>query len=134
MNLHLPLPSAIRHHFRALGTRISPLFFSLHNQAVNILLLLPVVAFLALFVYNHRQSAQIKTDLEYERVVWPQYFGFPDWYGRPETPSGTEDADSEEGSLRGAVETPWNPGESFKDITHGQPRRILGLVREWICG
>jgi hypothetical protein len=135
MNLHLPPPSAIRHHLRALGTRISPFIFSLPNQIVNILLLLPVLVFLGLYLYNLRQSSHIRTDLEYEKVVWPQYFGFPDWYGKPEAPIpiAAEDAEGEEGLLRLAMETPWHPGESDKDRTHGRPKRILGLIREYAC-
>jgi hypothetical protein len=133
MNLHLPPPSAIRHHLRALGTRISPFIFSLPNQIGNILLLLPVLVFLGLYLYNLRQSTHIRTDLEYEKVVWPQYFGFPDWYGKPEAPFAAGDAEGEEGLLRLATETPWHSGESFNVGKLAQPRRILGVIREYAC-
>jgi hypothetical protein len=133
MNLHLPPPSAIRHHLRALGTRISPFIFSLPNQIVNILLLLPVLVFLGLYLYNLRQSSHIRTDLEYEKVVWPQYFGFPDWYGKPEAPFAAGDEEREKKVLVLSTETPWNPGESLNVGKLVRPRGILGLIREYAC-
>ena len=130
MSSHLLAPSAIRHHLRALGTRISPFFVSLPNQVVNILLVLPALVFLVLYIYNERQSAHVKTALEFEKVVWPQYFGFPDWYGRPQAPPVSEEAVSPDASSLQAIETPWNPEESRKAVTHEHPRRILCLIRE----
>ena len=133
MSLHLLGPSAIRHHLRALGTRISPFHVSLPNQTVNILLTLPILVFLALYIYNQRKSAHVKTALGFEKVVWPQYFGFPDWYGKPEVLSGTGEAGNDEGPSLQAIESPWNLDQPSKDITHGHFKRILGLIRKCLC-
>lgn len=111
--------STIRHHLRTLGSRIP-------HQWINIALLLPVAVFLALYAVNERRSGRIKSELEYERVVWPQYFGFPEWYGKPSLDrfAAGEERELEKDSVL--------PGKSLKTSTEPlqRPIRVLGLIRE----
>jgi hypothetical protein len=120
MSLRLTSSSTIRHHLRALGSRIP-------HQWTNIALLLPVVIFLALYVVNERRSERIKTELEYERVVWPQYFGFPEWYGKPSNREPLADGEGQEAREEGVV--PWSSLRTSHDDTE-RPVRVLGLIRE----
>lgn len=131
MNLRFPSSATLRHHVRALGCRISPFVVSLPHQLTNILLLLPVLVFLTLYLYNERQSARIKTQLEYERVVWPQHFGFPEWYGKPRVLDYAESDEAIGGKEERTEDVlPWNSEIEREARTDGQPTRILGLIRE----
>ncbi|KAI5455341.1 hypothetical protein NCC49_000155 [Naganishia albida] len=109
--------STIRHHLRTLGSRIP-------HQWINIALLLPVAVFLALYAVNERRSGRIKSELEYERVVWPQYFGFPEWYRKPSLDrfAAGEERELEKDSVL--------PGKSLKTFTEPlqRPIRVLGLI------
>lgn len=121
MSLRLTSSPTIRHHLRALASRIP-------HQWTTIALLLLVAVFLTLYVVNERHSARIRSELEYERVVWPQYFGFPGWYGKP---SGRDDLAAGEGQEIGEESIlPWNSLRKAQEHIE-RPVRVLGLIREY---
>jgi hypothetical protein len=120
MSLRLTSSATIRHHLRTLGSRIP-------HQWTTIALLLPVVVFLTLYIVNERNSARIRSELEYERVVWPQYFGFPGWYGKPR---GRDDLTADQAQeVREEGSLPWNPLRGAQEDIK-RPVRVLGVIRE----
>lgn len=120
MSLRLTSSATIRRHLRALGARIP-------HQWTTIALLLPVVVFLTLYIVNERNSARIRSELEYERVVWPQYFGFPGWYGKPRGRDGLAADQAQEVREEGTL--PWNPLRGAQEDIK-RPVRALALIRE----
>lgn len=104
------MSSSIRLQLRTLANHLP----SLSHQSGNILLLLPILVFLSLYLYNAHLAGRIKTKEGYEQVVWPGQFGFPQWYSDP----------------RGRELVPWvdETQEEGK-----QPVRLLGILRESAC-
>lgn len=107
---HSMSSSTTRHHIRTLANHLP----SFSHQSGNILLLLPILIFLSLYLYNTHLAGRLRMEKGYEQVVWPAEFGFPWFYTDPK---GGKDL------------VPWV--EEPRETSSRGHVRLVGVLREF---